>query len=321
MVESTAVLPEGRITHGCLGLYSEENQNALTQTIHIAKKFSSNTIFGIQLAHAGAKGSAQRPWEGGQGLKPEEHPWIIKAPSSIPFDTTRPAPKALILPEMERILEAFVSSAKQAAAMGFQVIELQCAHGYLLHQFLASLTNQRKDAYGGSLENRIRFPLEIAKAVRRAVSPEIAIGARISGTDWVKDGVTIEEAIVFASKLNEQGIDYVCVSTGGLSPRQKIQAYPNYQVPFAARVKKEAQIHTRAVGMILTPQQAEEIIRSDQADCVALARSFLNNPRWAWHAADALEAKVYFPSQYAFARPPRWYSPMAFQFVSTNPTT
>lgn len=305
MIEATAVEPAGRISHHCLGLYSEANETALGHVLQACRKYSRTPI-GIQLAHAGRKGSAQVPWEGGQPLKPDAKPWTTFAPSALPYDDHWPVPVALDRSGMERIMSALAAAASRAARIGIDVVEIHAAHGYLLNEFFSPLSNRREDEYGGSLENRMRFPLECARAVRDAWPSDRVLGARISGSDWVEGGTTIEETVRFAQELKRIGYHYVCVTSGALSPKQKINIAPGYQVPFAAEVRAKAQIPTRAVGMIVTPQQAEEIIASGKADMVALARAFLDDPRWAWHAADVLGANVDAPPQYARGRAQAW---------------
>ncbi len=306
MVEATAVERPGRITHGCLGLYSEPCESALTRVIGMARRFAGSARFGIQLAHAGRKASAQRPWEGGGRLGAAEDPWQTTAPSAVPYGEGWPAPETLDEKGMERILEAFVHAALRAARIGFEIVELHNAHGYLLHEFLSPIANRRTDSYGGTLENRMRFPLDVARAVRSALPADTALGARITGTDWMDGGFDIDDAVAFARELRSVGLDYACVSSGGIDPSVRLPVAPGFQVPLAARVRKEAGIATRAVGMILTPHQAEEILQSGQADMICMARAFLDNPRWVWHAAEHLGASVPYPPQYARAQRALW---------------
>lgn len=313
MVEATGVAKEGRITPACLGLYSDDNEKALARVITAARSFASNNpSFGIQLAHSGRKGSANVPWKGGKPLKPEEGAWTTIAPSSIPFDADWPVPAALELWQMDRLIAQFAEAAKRAVRIGFEVIEIHSAHGYLLHQFLSPLTNRRIDSYGGTLENRMRFPLELIEAVRKVVPATTALGARITGNDWVEGGFAIEDAVIYAKALKERGVDYVDVSSGAIIPKVNIPVSPGYQVPLAAKIKEESKITTRAVGMISSPYQAEAIISGGQADFVALARAFLDDPRWGWHAAEALKAEFTVPPQYLRARPPAWKSPIVY---------
>jgi 2,4-dienoyl-CoA reductase-like NADH-dependent reductase (Old Yellow Enzyme family) len=307
VLEATAVERHGRISHGCLGLYSDANEAALARVLDPARRVAApGTRFAIQIGHAGRKASSQRPWEGGKPLTPAEDAWPTVAPSAVPFNPDGPPPQALDAKGMERITAAFVQAAERAVRLGFDAIELHGAHGYLLHSFVSSLSNFRKDNYGGSLENRMRFPLEVARAVRVAVPRSIALGARITGTDWADGGLGAEDAVAFAAALKGAGLDYICVSGGGAVANVRIALGPGYQVPYAAKVKAATGIVTRAVGLIATPEQAEAIIASGQADCVALARAFLDDARWVWHAAERLGAPVWMPSQYARVSRTQW---------------
>jgi 2,4-dienoyl-CoA reductase-like NADH-dependent reductase (Old Yellow Enzyme family) len=303
VIEATGVERDGRITHGCLGLWSDAHEKALEPAVATVRRWGQAKL-GIQLAHAGRKGSSQVPWEGGRALGPSEKPWITDSASALPFGEGWHTPRALDQAGIDRIKTAFVDAAKRSARLGLDVVELHSAHGYLLHQFFSPLSNRRTDRYGGSLENRMRLGLEIAEAVR-AVFPAV-LGARITGGDWAEGGATVEDAVVFAKELKARGLDYVDVSSGGLVATQKIQIGPGYQVPFAAEVRAKSGMPTRAVGMIVEPAQAEEIVASGKADMVALARGILDDPRWAWHAADALGAAVKVPPQYGRARPDTW---------------
>ena len=305
MLEATAVTPEGRITRGCLGLYGDDNERSLARVIAACRRFG-NTRMGIQLAHAGRKGSAHRPWEGGRALGAQEGAWETVAPSAIAYGEHWPVPRAMGRDDLERIKQAFVTAAGRAARLSLDVVELHAAHGYLLHQFLSPLANRRDDEYGGSAENRMRYPLEIARAVRAVWPADRPMGARISGSDWIEGGLTVEDAVDFARALRELGCDYVCVSSGGLAPQARIPVGPGYQVAFAARIKAEVGIATRTVGMIVRPKQAEEIIASGQADMVAIGRALLDNPRWVWHAAQALGTEVAYPPQYERSRATLW---------------
>jgi 2,4-dienoyl-CoA reductase-like NADH-dependent reductase (Old Yellow Enzyme family) len=307
MVEATAVERAGRITHGCLGLYSDANETALARVLKAAMSVATpDTKFGIQIAHAGRKGSAERPWEGGRALGPDKNPWQTFAPSAIPFAPDWHTPEALDAAGLERVKAAFIQAVERAVRVGFDAIELHIAHGYLLHQFTSPLSNTRTDGYGGALENRMRFPLEVARAVRGVVPKSLMLGARITGSDWVEGGWTPDNAVAFAKGLKASGFDYACVSSGGLVATAKIPLGPNYQVPFAAKVRAEAGIATRAVGLIVEPAQAEAIVSSGQADCVALARGILDDPRWVWHAAERLGATVSYPPQYDRVRRTNW---------------
>ena len=305
VVEATAVARIGRITHGCLGLYSDANEAALARVLAAARKAAAGgTRFGIQLAHAGRKGSSERPWEGGRPLA--EGAWQTVAPSAVPLLDGAPAPAALDEAGLEGVLAAFRQAAERAVRLGFDAIELHSAHGYLLHSFVSPLSNRRTDTCGGSLDNRLRFPLAVARTVRAAVPREVALGARITGTDWAEGGLGPDDAVVHAAALKAAGYDYVCVSGGGAVSQVKIPLGPGYQVPAAAKVRAETGIVTRAVGLIVEPAQADAIVASGQADWVALARAFLDNPRWVWHAAERLGARIAYPPQYARVARAQW---------------
>jgi 2,4-dienoyl-CoA reductase-like NADH-dependent reductase (Old Yellow Enzyme family) len=307
MMEATAVDAVGRITPRCLGLYSDANEAAIARVVAAARSIAApGTSFGIQLAHAGRKASCRTPWEGGRPLQPGEGAWQTVGPSPIPFSDGGPPPTALDEVGLAQVKDAFCQAAKRAARLSFEAIELHAAHGYLLHEFVSPLSNKRTDSYGGSLENRMRFPLEVAAAVREVTPRSMALGARITGTDWADGGLTAAEAVAFAAALKAAGYDFVCVSGGGAVPNMKITLGPGYQVPMAAKVRAETGIVTRAVGLIVEPAQAEAIITSGQADFVALARAFLDDPRWVWHAAERLGAPVTYPPQYARVSRSQW---------------
>jgi 2,4-dienoyl-CoA reductase-like NADH-dependent reductase (Old Yellow Enzyme family) len=305
MIEATAVEAAGRITLGCLGLYSDANEAALARVVTACRRFG-NTPLGIQLAHAGRKGSATVPWQGIRALRPEEGAWATLAPSPVALDDGWPTPQAFDEAGIERLVDSFVAAARRAARLGLDLVELHCAHGYLLHEFLSPIANRRTDGYGGSLENRMRLPLRIATAVRAAWPEGKPFGVRISGSDWLEGGFGIEEAVVFARALRALGCDYVCVSSGGIVPKAPIPVRPGYQLGLVERVRRETGMATRAVGLIAEPRQAEAVIASGQADMVALARAFLDDPRWVWHAAEALGAKAAMPPQYERARAGLW---------------
>jgi 2,4-dienoyl-CoA reductase-like NADH-dependent reductase (Old Yellow Enzyme family) len=303
--EATHVERRGRITHGCLGLYSDDNEAALARVLAHCRRIGTAKL-GIQLAHAGRKASSARPWEGGLGLKAGEDPWETIGPSAVAFGNAWAAPRAMTRDDMERVREAFVASAKRALRLGFDAIELHMAHGYLLHSFMSPIANHRTDEYGGAAAARLRFPLEVARAVRAAVPRAVPLGARITGSDWTEGGMTPDDAVVLAKALKEAGFDFVCVSSGGIAAETKIALGPGYQVPFAEKVRREAGIPTRAVGLIATPKQAEDILAEGKADMIALARAMLDDPRWGWHAAQSLAAEVKRPPQYARAAPKLW---------------
>jgi 2,4-dienoyl-CoA reductase-like NADH-dependent reductase (Old Yellow Enzyme family) len=302
MVEASGVTREGRISHGCTGLYSDHNEAAMKRVLDACRRITKSP-FGIQLAHAGRKGSAQRPWEGGKALGAAESPWPAVAPSALAYDRDWHVPRELSLEEIRGLVDAFAAAAARALRAGFDLIELHSAHGYLLHEFLSPLTNRRRDAYGA---DRMRFPMEVARAVRESWPKERALGARISAHDWTEGGLGPADAIAYAKALKAIGFDYVCVSSGGLVPQQKLSIGPGYQVPLAAQVKKSVPIAVRAVGMIAGPEQAEEILASGSADMVALARGLLDNPRWVWHAAERFGVTLDYPPQYARSHPSVW---------------
>ncbi|UOD49633.1 NADH:flavin oxidoreductase/NADH oxidase [Orrella daihaiensis] len=302
ILEATAVEPEGRITPGCLGLCNDDNEQALARVIQAVRKVSNAKLF-IQLAHAGRKAASARPWDGGQQLPEAQTTWHTYAPSAIAHNEHEVPPHALDAKGLERIKQAFIESAKRSERLGLDGIELHAAHGYLLHEFLSPIANQRTDEYGGSLENRMRFVLEVFEAVRKAVRPEMPVGIRISACDWVDGGWTVEQSIELAHKLKEMGCDFIDVSSGGVSSAQTIKLEPGYQVPMARAIKAAVGMPTMAVGLITEPQQAESILQAGDADMIALARGMLYNPRWGWHAAAALNATVSAPPQYWRSQP------------------
>lgn len=305
ILEATAVEAIGRITHGCLALHNDAQEAAFADLIAFLRGLGSSAI-GVQLAHAGRKASSRRPWEGGAPLAADEEPWPVVGPSPLPFDEGHPVPAELDADGLARVKAAFVASAERSKRLGFDLVELHGAHGYLLHSFMSPLSNHRTDAYGGSLENRLRFPIEVAQAVREVWPRDRILGMRITGTDWHEEGFTVEEAVVLASELERIGLDYVAVSSGGGAPGLRIPVGPGYQVPLAARVKAETDIAVMAVGMIVDPHQAEAILASGEADLLALARALLDDPRWLWHAAEALGEDTPIPPQYARAAAKAW---------------
>jgi 2,4-dienoyl-CoA reductase-like NADH-dependent reductase (Old Yellow Enzyme family) len=305
MIEATAVEERGRITHGCLGIYADAHQAGIAKILAAARAVApKDTLFGIQLAHAGRKASAQRPWEGGKPLGPDEHPWMTVAPAALAFGEGWPQPMPLTAAERDTVKAAFEAAARRAIAAGFDLIELHAAHGYLVHQYLSPLSNDDRQA--DELPERWSFPLAIAHTVRNVVPPSRVLGARITGTDWVEGGLTVSDAVRWASALKAAGYDYVCVSSGGLVPTAKIPVEPGYQVPFAEAVKKATGLKVRTVGMIAEAAQAEEIIAADRADMVAMARAMIDDPRWPWHAAAELGVEMARPNPYARAAPRLW---------------
>jgi 2,4-dienoyl-CoA reductase-like NADH-dependent reductase (Old Yellow Enzyme family) len=301
-IEATHVEAIGRITHGCLGLYDDATEAALVPILAAARKHSKAAI-AMQLAHAGRKGSSHRPWEGGQQIPLADGGWQTVAPSCVPHKEGEAAPTALDDAGLARIRDAFVAAARRAERLGIDALELHGAHGYLMHQFLSPISNQRTDRYGGSLENRMRFPLEVFDAVRAVFPERKPVGIRVSATDWIEGGWDLPQTIAFAKELAKRGVDWIDVSSGGVSPLQKIPLGPGYQVPFADAVRQATALTTIAVGLITKPAQAEEIIASGQADMVALARGMLFDPRWGWHAAAELGGEVDAPPPYWRAQP------------------
>jgi 2,4-dienoyl-CoA reductase-like NADH-dependent reductase (Old Yellow Enzyme family) len=264
---------------------------------------------GIQLAHAGRKASCAVPWRGGKQLAEPAGGWATVAPSAIPFTESDAAPVALDQRDLERIRDAFVQAAQRADRLGIDVIELHAAHGYLLHQFLSPLANSRGDEYGGKLENRLRFPLEVFTAVRAAWPEYKPLGVRVSASDWAEGGWDLEQTVVFAKELKARGCDYIHASSGGLSPAQQVAIAPGYQVPFARRIRQETGMTTIAVGLITDARQAEAIVTEGSADLVALARGMLYDPRWPWHAAAELGGQISAPPQYWRSAPASLFKP------------
>jgi 2,4-dienoyl-CoA reductase-like NADH-dependent reductase (Old Yellow Enzyme family) len=305
IVEATAVEPRGRISWGDLGLYDDATEAALQSVVQGIRHWSPMPL-GIQLAHAGRKASTHKPWEhGGTAIAPDaEHGWQTVSSTNAPFNAGGPAPQALDQAGIDAVIEAFVDSAKRAHRLGFELIELHGAHGYLLHQFLSPLSNDRIDRYGGSLENRLRFPLQVFEAVRAAVPGSVAVGMRISASDWVAGGWDVAQSIALAQALEARDCHFLHVSSGGLDPRQQIKLEDGYQVPFANDIKAQLQaMPVIAVGLITNPHQAERILADGQADAIALARGILYDPRWPWHAAAALGATVHAAPQYLRCQP------------------
>lgn len=305
IVEATAVERIGRITHGCLGLYSDENEKALARVVTQCRR-AGTAKFGIQLAHAGRKASAHLPWEGGLSLKTGENPWPTIAPSATPFGENWHTPAMVTEADMARVREAFLNAIKRALRIGFDEIELHMAHGYLFHSFMSPISNTRNDGFGGSFANRLKFPLEVARAARAAVPRDVPLGARITGSDWRDGGLTADDAVAIAKALKAEGLDFVCVSSGGITFDTRNPNDRLYNVGLAEHVKRESGIATRAVGLIVTPQEAEGVIAQGKADMVAMARAFLDDPHWGWHAARALGADVPRAKQYLRAGPKLW---------------
>lgn len=302
-IEATSVLPEGRISYRDVGLYDDATEVAMARTLESVRRHSPIPI-AIQLAHAGRKASTDLPWHGGKQIPPSaENGWQTHAPSALSFAGADNAPIALDDSGLKRVRDSFADAAGRAARLGIDAVQLHGAHGYLLHQFLSPLSNQRTDDYGGSLENRMRLPLEVFDAVRAAFPAEKPVTVRVSGTDWVAGGWDIEQTIAFAQALEARGCSAIHVSSGGLDERQEIPIGPSYQVPLASAVKKAVRIPVIAVGLITEPEQAEAIVGTGDADLIALARTILYNPRWPWHAAAQLGGQVTAPNQYLRSEP------------------
>lgn len=303
MIEATAVTPEGRISPDDLGLWSDENEAALGRVLAGVRRYSDMPI-GIQLAHAGRKASTRVPWEGGAQIGPNEAAgWQTEAPSAIAFEAHENPPTELSSDDLVRLRDAFVAATVRADRLGIDAIQLHGAHGYLMHEFLSPLSNRREDEYGGSLENRMRFPLEVFDAVRAAFPAHKPVSMRVSATDWVNGGWDVESTIAFAQALEARGCAAIHVSSGGLHPDQKIPVGPSYQVPLARQVKEKVGIPIIAVGLITGYEQAEAIVGTGDADAVALARTILYDPRWPWHAAAALGARAKAAKQYLRCQP------------------
>ena len=300
LTEATAVSAQGRISPADTGIWSAAHADAFARIAAFIR--AQGAVPGVQLAHAGRKASTQIPWLGGGPLTPAEGAWQTVAPSAVPFDAGYHTPHALSVDELDGVVAEWVAATRSAEAAGFAVIELHMAHGYLLHQFLSPLSNRRDDAYGGSLENRMRFPLRVATAVREVWPAHLPLFVRISATDWAPGGWDIDQSVQLAAQLRELGIDLIDCSTGGNVPHVKIPVGPGYQVPFAERIRREAKIATGAVGMITEPDQANEIVASGKADAVIMARQLLRDPYWPLHAARALGVDVPWPNQYLRAR-------------------
>jgi NADPH2 dehydrogenase len=301
-IEATHVEAIGRITPGCLGLWNDACEAALKPILASVRKHSKAAVF-MQLAHAGRKGSSHTPWDGGQQIPLSEGGWQTEAPSAVPHKEGEMAPRALDAAGLQRVREAFVDAAKRAERLGIDGLELHGAHGYLLHQFLSPIANKRTDQYGGSLQNRMRYPLEVFDAVRAAFPHHKPVGVRVSSTDWVEGGWDLAQTIEFAHELKKRGADWIDASSGGVSPLQKIALGPGYQVAFAKGIREATGLPVIAVGLITEPKQAEEIVSSGKADMVALARGMLYDPRWGWHAAADLGGQVAAPPQYWRSQP------------------
>ncbi|UYZ84091.1 NADH:flavin oxidoreductase/NADH oxidase [Entomomonas sp. E2T0] len=300
--EATSICPDGRLSPYDLGIWDDETEAAMSKLIKSIRKYSAIPL-GIQLVHAGRKASMPEPWKENKYITPQQGGWKTVAPSAIAYDDNHDTPKELTTDEIKTIIKQFAEAAKRADDAGFDMIEIHGAHGYLIHQFLSPLSNKRTDEYGGPLENRIRFAVEIFKAIRKVVSMEKAVGIRISATDWVEGGWDLEQSIALAKTLKDLGCSFIDVSTGALHKDQKIPVGPNYQVPFAQAIKEQVAMPTMTVGLITEATQAQGIIGTGQADMVAIGRGMLYNPHWAWQAAAELGAQVTAPPQYLRCQP------------------
>ena len=302
-IEATAVTAAGRITQGDLGLYSDANEEALAGVLRMIRSVAPIRV-ALQLAHAGRKASSREPWNGGKLLPRDQGGWLAEAPSAVAHAADEAPPRALDEDDLARLRTAFAEAATRAARLGVDAIEVHAAHGYLLHEFLSPVANRRTDRYGGSLENRMRFPLEVFDAVRAAFPADRPVGMRISATDWLEElepappSWTLEQSLALARALKARGCDWIDVSSGGVSPQQRIKPAPGYQVPFAEIIRNEIGMATMAVGLITEPRQAEAIVAEGRADLVALARAMLFDPRWPWRAAAELGGVVAGPRQY-----------------------
>jgi 2,4-dienoyl-CoA reductase-like NADH-dependent reductase (Old Yellow Enzyme family) len=294
--EASAVTPGGRISPQDLGIWKDEHIRGLSALVRVIK--AEGAVAGIQLAHAGRKASVARPWEGGQQLALESGGWTTVAPSAVPFKDGERAPRALTLDGIQEVVQAFAAASARALTAGFEVIEIHAAHGYLLNEFLSPLSNHRRDAYGGSFDNRIRMLCEVVQAVRGTWPSTLPVFVRISATDWAEDGWDIEQSVELARRLGPLGVDLIDCSSGGLVPGVRIPVGPGYQVGFAERIRREAGILTGAVGLITEPKQADDIVAAGQADLVLLARQLLRDPYWPLRAARELGARPAWPLQY-----------------------
>lgn len=301
VIEATAVNPEGRLSPRDPGLWNDEQEAALAPILAFCREFGGARI-GMQITHSGRKGSVSVAWEHQRVIPVEQGGWVPRAPSPIPYPRRTPP---LVLDEdgMDGLVRDFVATTRRADRLGIELLEIHSAHGYLLHNFLSPLTNERGDAYGGSRENRMRFPLAVFDAVRSAWPAHKPLGVRISAVDWVDGGWSLDDSLAYAAALKARGCDYVTASSGGAVPEQKIAAAPGYQVPFAEAIRRATGICTVAVGLITEPRQAEDILAGGRADLVGLARRMLYDPRWPWHAAVELGEEFFYPKQYERAHP------------------
>ena len=304
-IESTAVEPAGCGSKTCLALHTDAQEQGLRALIEAVRTFCA-TPFGLQLGHSGRKASACDPSEGRRPLYPEEGAWQTCAPSALSFSSEWPTPEALDAAGLQRVQQSFIQAAQRAAGLDIALLELHGAHGYLLHSFLSPISNRRTDAYGGNLANRMRFVLETFEKVRAVFPAGRLAGIRLNNTDWEEGGLSIEDTVQIVKGLQEVGCDYVCVSAGAISSVSRVLAKPSYLVPFASRIRRETGIATFVTGMISTPDEANRVISEGHADMVVIARAFLDDPRWAWHAAQQLQVRVPYPMQYQMSHPDAW---------------
>ncbi|MEA2933894.1 MAG: hypothetical protein QOD74_540 [Variibacter sp.] len=302
MTEMTDVEPNGRIGPYCVGLYSDECEAAMRRVVEFCRKFGGAKL-GIQLAHAGRKSSVLPPWQGRRSVPVSQGGWRPVGPSPISVFADQPPPRELSRSDIETLVDAFVAAVRRADRLGFDLIELHGAHGYLIHQFLSPISNQRTDEYGGSLENRMRFPLDVFRSMRAAWPSHKPMGAKISARDWCSGGWSMDDTVEYCRQLRDLGCDFVVVSSGGIVWDEKIPTAPGFQVAFAEQIRRSVGVPVCAVGLITDAQQANDIVSSGAADMVALARGMLWDPRWSWHAADALGSDCFVPNQYTRARP------------------
>ena len=299
ILEATAVTREGRISHGCLGLNSDACEYALARVLAAARAVAMpGTRFGIQICHAGRKGSTLRNWEGGGPLTRETSAWRTVAPSALPYADSWPVPEALSECEIEALIKAYGEATARAARIGFDMVELHAAHGYLVHQFHSPVSNTRTDAWGGTSEKRLRFPFAVAEAMRAAAPERMALGARITGTDYIEGALTVDDAVHLADAFKMRGFHYACVSSGNIIAGGRPASGPGFNVPNAARVRSETGIVVRTAGLIAEARQAEDIVANRGVDQIAIARGMLDDPRWGWHAAEKLGVKLQLPPQY-----------------------
>lgn len=304
-IESTAVEREGYGSKTCLALHTDEQEAALRHVISSIRSFS-DTPFGIQFGHSGRKGAGTDPRDGRRALRPDEGAWPLYGPSPISFSRQWPTPTALDRAGLDRVIESYRQAAERTARIDINLIELHGAHGYLLHSFLSPISNQRTDDYGGSLQNRLRLVIEVTQAIREVWPAQRALGIRLNAQDWVDGGLTIDDTVEIARAFKANGGDYVTISAGAISSAARIPSGPGYLAAFSAQVRQQAKIPTFVTGFILTPQQANQIIENGSADMVAIARGFLDDPRWVWRAGEALGVDVAYPMQYLLAKPPTW---------------